>query len=99
MLTFLYRWNIPREEQENFRKDWTELTKVAKSDYGAINVVLYRSENGDFVALANWPSIEHWEIWKETLASHPMRVKYRDYRIAGPELLFPIVTHPEEVKK
>lgn len=99
MLTFTYRWKIPAIEQNNFVKDWIELTKIAKREYGATEVILYKSEGGDFVAIADWPSAEMWQLWKEKLAHHPMRQRYRAYRIAGPELLFPLVHISDEETK
>ncbi len=92
MITFMYRWKIPDEEREQFVTDWTELTKIAKSTFGAQQVNLYKTITGDFVAIATWPSEEAWQMWKKQLADHPLRTRYRQYRFSGPELLHHIVT-------
>ena len=95
MVHFMYRWRIPPKEREDFPNDWKDLTRLAKG-YGALSVTLYCSENGDFVAMATWPSTEKWRLWKEELKDHPARQKYRDYRVSGPELLMPVVTIDEK---
>ena len=80
---------------DDFYRDWRTLTAEAREKFGCIRGTLYQSEeNGNlvlFVSITVWPHKTAWEKWKKDLADHPLRKKYRKYRIAKPEVLIPIV--------
>jgi len=99
MVIYQYRWKIPPGEQENFRRDWAELTAAARAQYGATDVGLYVSQTGEYVAIAKWPSSDAWNKWVKGLANHPMREKYRQWRVAGPELLSPLIVFEGAVEE
>lgn len=89
MPTVQYRWS--KETPKSFPADWGELTEVARVKYGATNATLYLSETGEYVATVQWPSTEAWQKWREEMANHPYRQKYRQYRVSGPEFLLPLI--------
>lgn len=84
------RWKVLDEEvAKDFQRDWERLTGEMLASCGAISNTLHCSDNGDFVAIAVWPSREAWEKLSNW-ATHPLREKYRTYHTEGPELLTPI---------
>ena len=90
-ITFIYRWKIPVGLHSEFLEEWKDLTKSNLSNFGLIKATLYRVAEEDFISITEWPDEESWGKWKESLANHPSRNKWRQYRTAGPELLEQVV--------
>lgn len=90
MITFMYRWNIPPEQREEFKRNWEELTREVREKYGMHTATLYEC-NGDLLSVTHWPSEQVWEQWKTELRNHPYRAKWRPYRISGPDRLKRVV--------
>ena len=51
----IYRWQVEPAYQDNFRATWREITIEGRA-LGALGSCLTRDENGDFLAIALWPS-------------------------------------------
>ncbi|HYN46732.1 MAG TPA: antibiotic biosynthesis monooxygenase, partial [Allosphingosinicella sp.] len=52
----IYRWSVEAEHQAAFRARWHAGTLALREEHGAFGSCLTRDENGDFVAIALWPS-------------------------------------------
>jgi len=52
----IYRWSVEAEHQTAFRARWHAGTLALREEHGAFGSCLTRDENGDFVAIALWPS-------------------------------------------
>lgn len=51
----LYRWQVEEAHQAAFRAGWRDITEEARA-LGSLGSCLTRDRNGDFLALALWPS-------------------------------------------
>jgi heme-degrading monooxygenase HmoA len=98
MPTFTFRWSVPREMREEFVLDWRELALLVREQYGMQKATLFESgaSGHEFVSIAQWPTIEAWEKWQQDGMHHPLREKYRAYRISGPERLMHKVSIGQE---
>ncbi len=47
--------------EEDFRRAWSEMTKLILKECGSLGSRLHRSEDGSWIAYAQWPSREQWE--------------------------------------
>ena len=52
----IYRWSVDPDYESYFRERWSAGTLRLKKEFGALGSCLTRSEEGDFVAFARWPS-------------------------------------------
>ena len=51
----IYRWTVPQEQEKAFRHRWQETTIQLRAE-GALGSCLTRDSEGEFVAIALWPS-------------------------------------------
>jgi quinol monooxygenase YgiN len=65
MFVVLYRWKVKPEHEAEFIEAWSHLTAEILSRQGSLGSRLHRSDDGLFVAYAQWPSREVWERSKE----------------------------------
>lgn len=56
-IAILYRWRVEPAHEEGFRASWREATLRLRAGGIARGSCLTRDENGEFVAIALWPSI------------------------------------------
>ncbi len=56
MKAAIYRWRVTPENEDDFRRRWHDITVDIMRDHGGGGSRLHRTENGDFVAYARWPS-------------------------------------------
>ena len=87
MNSYLYRWSIPPEESESFIRDWQDLTQKVATKFGLKKAKLYESENGNYISVTTWPDEEARQGWITELKNHPLREKYRPFRLSGESLV------------
>ncbi len=92
MFTYIHRWTIPVSIESEFISDWTYLTKEVAGNFNTVRASLSRSQSGMFVSIVQWPSIDAWEKWKIQYKNHPMRIRYRNYKVCESECLTNVVT-------
>jgi heme-degrading monooxygenase HmoA len=61
MFSVIYRWTLKPGTEERFREAWRTLTEAIRARSGTSGSRLHRTDDGDFVAYAVWPSRELWE--------------------------------------
>ena len=64
----LYTWTVVPALEDDFVKAWSVAT-MAYRTIGALGSRLHRSDEGEFVAYAEWPSRE---VWQESGARSPV---------------------------
>lgn len=52
----IYRWSVEPEHEDYFVGRWRAGTLRLRDEFGALGSCLSRTEDGDFVAFARWPS-------------------------------------------
>jgi heme-degrading monooxygenase HmoA len=90
MYKLLFLWRIPPELQEEFRREWTELTLENKRCRGLIDASLFLSEN-HAVSITTWESERVFGEWREELRSDPRRTRWRPYQLTPPQVVQRIV--------
>ncbi len=57
----IYRWRIAPGKESAFRGAWAQMTRAIREQRGGLGSRLHRTQDGVFVAYAQWPSREAWE--------------------------------------
>ncbi|PCH81282.1 MAG: hypothetical protein COB96_02755 [Planctomycetota bacterium] len=57
----LYRWKIRNGMEQKFRAAWETVTDLLMEKRGSLGSRLHQSEDGLWVAYAQWPSREAWD--------------------------------------
>ena len=57
----IYRWTLKPGTEDRFRDAWRTMTEAIIARSGTSGSRLHRTDNGEVVAYAVWPSRERWE--------------------------------------
>ncbi len=57
MVVYIYRWKIKKGYEQQFKTNWGIVTRLLRDHAGSYGSRLHSSENGDYVAYAQWPSV------------------------------------------
>jgi hypothetical protein len=72
MFVALYRWKVKAGRENAFREAWIRVTRANCALYGSLGSRLHRSEDGTWIAYAQWPSREDWEYaWRRGVLADP----------------------------
>jgi heme-degrading monooxygenase HmoA len=69
MFNLIYQWKIRAGKEAQFEAAWAEITLLIRSLHGGEGSRLHRTEDGSFLAYAQWPNEE---TWKQFSASSPV---------------------------
>lgn len=61
MFCLIYRFVVKPGEEERFDKAWSEVTEAFKKYAGALGSRLHKTDDGKYIAYAQWPSRESRE--------------------------------------
>lgn len=57
----IYRWRLKPGKEQEFRDGWSGLTRLIFANQGSFGSRLHKSEDGTWLAYAQWPSKELWD--------------------------------------
>ena len=60
MFAVLYRWRVKQGKEDDFRDAWHRATEAIYKQRGSLGSRLMRVPDGDFYALAQWPTRDLW---------------------------------------
>jgi len=61
MFAVLYRWRLKPGTEDRFRAAWATMTEAIRARSGTSGSRLHRTDDGDLVGYAVWPSRDAWE--------------------------------------
>jgi hypothetical protein len=61
MLAVVLEFDIIDGMEDEFRKSWIETTEIIYRNFGSLGSRLHRSDNGKFIAYAQWPNLSVYE--------------------------------------
>lgn len=76
MFVVIYQWRIRQGREQQFIDAWSELTKIIQEKSGSLGSRLHRTNDGRFLAYAQWPSREAYEA--ADVKRIPEAKKYRN---------------------
>ena len=56
----IYQWLVKPEKEQQFLRAWQTLTDLQMKERGVRGSRLHKSENGTWIAYAQWPDRESW---------------------------------------
>lgn len=58
MFVAVYRMRLKPGSEEQYARDWSEVTRVAIDHYGSGGSALFKGDDGVWTAIARWPDRE-----------------------------------------
>lgn len=58
----LYRFRVVSGMEQSFMEGWSRMTRAIRKKRGGLGSRLHRSEDGWWVAYAQWPDRKTWEL-------------------------------------
>jgi len=71
MFAVLYRWKLKSGTEQKFREAWSSATEAIAARSGTGGSRLHRTDDGEFVAYAVWPSRQQWEDASKLPSANP----------------------------
>ena len=81
MFAVIYRWRVIPGLEAQFEEGWRAGTERIAAEFGGWGSRLHRTDDGAFIAYAQWPDKTTWEKAMESRMRHSddeARRKYRD---------------------
>ena len=81
MFAVIYRWRVIPGLEAQFEEGWRAGTERIAAEFGGWGSRLHRTDDGAFIAYAQWPDKGAWEKAMATRMHHSddeARKKYRD---------------------
>ena len=60
MFSVIYKWKLKEGQEDTFREGWREVTKFFYENYNSKGSRLHKSDDGFYIAYAQWPDQETW---------------------------------------
>lgn len=92
----IYRWRMHAGKETQFQKAWATVTRRLMTERGARGSRLHQSEDGIWLAYAQWPDKLAWEASRAAGPTDPEVAKAMSDAIAEsfePILLSPVADH------
>ena len=105
MFAVIYRWRVIPGLEAQFEEGWRGGTERIAAEFGGWGSRLHRTDDGAFIAYAQWPDKATWKTAMESRMRHSddeARKKYRDAIVPGSfETLFamPVVSDLLELRR
>ena len=68
--TVIYRFEVHPDKEASFITGWSQMTEAIRDQRGGLGSRLHRSEDGAWVAYAQWPDREAWERSRKMDSPH-----------------------------
>src|SRR5271156_5423842 len=75
MFCVIYQWKVKHEKEEEFRDTWRTITEAIFLQHGALGSRLHKSDDGTWIAYAQWPDRDRWQNHSDTLGVELARSK------------------------
>ena len=86
MFAVIYRWRVIPGLEAQFEQGWRAGTQRIAAEFGGLGSRLHRSDDGAFIAYAQWPDKAAWEKAMQARMRHSdeeARKQYRDAIVPG----------------
>lgn len=88
MFAVIYRWQLNPGFESGFEKAWAERTEEIKKEHGALGSRLHKSDDGSYIAYAQWPSRQAWQDASSTTgidsnSSQTMKTATKSFEIVA----------------
>jgi len=71
MFVIQYRWRLQPGSEDSFRAAWRAMTLAIRARHGTSGSRLHRTDDGELVAYAVWPSRQAWEAARAQPSANP----------------------------
>lgn len=68
MFCVIYQWRVKKDKADRFRELWRKGTEAVYREQGSFGSRLHQSDDGSWIAYAQWPDRERWEKGIKALA-------------------------------
>lgn len=88
MFCAVYQWKVKSGKEDEFRDTWRIITEAIFNQHGSYGSRLHESDQGTWIAYAQWPDRAHWEHVEETLGVDLVRARQSECLLEKVEVLF-----------
>ena len=71
MFCAIYRWRLEPGREDVFREAWARLTRAIRDERGGLGSRLHRSDDGLWIAYAQWPDRATWAAARDRDSPDP----------------------------
>lgn len=71
MFAVQYRWRMKPGMEDTFRAAWRTMTEAIRARHQTSGSRLHRTDDGELVAYAVWPSRQAWEAARKQASADP----------------------------
>ncbi len=87
MYCVLYEFKIKPGGETQFTESWHTVTKDVIEQSGSLGARLHKSDEGDWIAYAQWPDCESWKLGHALIDAESQRLHVDDCLAAIPTIL------------
>lgn len=87
MFCVVYEMKIKPEKDEDFRQSWHQHTEALVEQCGSLGARLHRSDDGSYIAYAQWPDRETWMKGHEFIEHQVKALKIDEWMLEEPVIL------------
>ena len=88
----IYRWRLAAGKEDQFRAAWERVTVALLAHRGALGSRLHRTDDGTWLAYAQWPDRDSWQRSRDAEPIDPESLE--QMRDAVEESFEPILLQP-----
>ncbi len=77
MFVAVYRYRLKPGTEEQFAKDWAEVTQRGIEEGKSLGSTLGRAQDGSWVAIARWPAKQQRDDWCSSIPVDGARARMR----------------------
>jgi quinol monooxygenase YgiN len=67
MFCVIYQWKVKIGKEKDFQDTWRSITEAIFRQHDSLGSRLHRSDDGTWIAYAQWPDRECWQNHSQTL--------------------------------
>jgi len=101
MLAVVLEFDVIDGMEEQFREAWIETTEIIYQNFGSLGSRLHKSDNGVFIAYAQWPDLDVYESdhhWPDDTLSTRERMR-ACLKIGKPTVLYKLTLDTDLLKE
>ena len=74
MFAVIYNFDVKPGFEQQFEKNWTDMTYEFREIHGGLGSCLHKTDEGKYVAYARWPDRESWARDKDIKNTEAMKL-------------------------
>ncbi len=87
MFCVVYEFKVKPDGEKKFTEAWHTVTQDVIGQYGSLGARLHKSDQGDWIAYAQWPDRESWKVGHAVIDAEARQLHVDDCLAEIPTIL------------